>query len=332
MRLAVPQELEVTGLSISERYFQELPRLRGALRLWTICLTLEAKTIDAGAIVSGRVKTYRSTLGKVHRKAGAPRSWESLGDLVALKVVFPTQRGADAFTKLVSSRPDWNPILDEKVSAADELKYRSDQFDLSWQRVSDKAGDAIKTEVQVRTAAADAWYVVDHRLRYKGAVTLPEVYKRRVLRLLILTELFDDEVEAVIAHQSTMAEYKVARLYEKLTDSYERVTNGYSASSRPDGLLEILLLAYAEHEIEQLDAIVAQFCDDLGSKLNEIVKNHFYGEPYFVETRDWVYYEPETLLVAERTRRAPARLRAAISGTNYEDLLSPMMTALSELR
>src|SRR5690606_359864 len=97
-----PEGLDMSAVTISERYFQELPRLRAALRIWREEVEVGATALDASAVVSGRVKTHRSVLGKVYRK-GKPRSWESLGDLVALKAVFPTERGMLQFTEQVEA-------------------------------------------------------------------------------------------------------------------------------------------------------------------------------------------------------------------------------------
>lgn len=191
---------------ITQRYALEIAVLSEALDKWEDRLRLQAEAFDSGAMVGGRVKSLRSVIGKVYKDPSRPRDWSSLKDLVALKVVFPTQSGVEIFSNWLSSQSAWSPDLDEKIPAPHELKYQSKQFDLTDPEVQQSDGSSLRLEVQVRTAAVDAWYVVDHRLRYKGAVQLPSLLQRRILRLIVLTELFDEEVTAVIEEQAILPE------------------------------------------------------------------------------------------------------------------------------
>jgi ppGpp synthetase/RelA/SpoT-type nucleotidyltranferase len=316
----------MTTSDVSQRYFDELPHLKRALQACEQRVSIAAREIDPAVVVSGRVKSHRSVLGKIYRK-GRPRTWESLGDLVALKAVLPTERGVNEFTKWVSSQSAWHPVLDNKTSAPNELAYQAKQFDLYWDELLDSAGVPIKVELQVRTAAADAWYVVDHRLRYKGTVALPSDLERKLYRLIVLTELFDQEVEAVIAQQASLPEYGVARLYEQLTRTVERLTDGRAKSSRPEALLELLLKAYAEDELPLIQEEMTAFIEVHEARLKGILDAHSYASNDFVEERDWMYYEPEALLVAERAMSRPAMLRAAIRNSDFESVLEPMISA-----
>ena len=311
---------------ISERYSAERPHLKDALKWWKNALRPAALSIDQGAIVSGRVKTHRSVIGKIYRATGVVRTWESLGDLVALKVVFPTDRGVNEFATWLDNQRRWSPKLDEKLGQPAELKYRSKQFDLVSDECLDSRGEPIKIEVQVRSAVADAWYVVDHRLRYKGIVTLPENLERKLLRLIVFTELFDEEIEAVISQQAGLPEYAVAQLYEQITRSYDELVDGYAKTSRPEALLECLMQAYVDDEMDNLPGQIQGFVAEHGTKLKEVIDDHLHGSPSFLEVKDWLYYEPECLLIAERSFTRPAKLRAAIANSDFEMLIEPMIS------
>jgi ppGpp synthetase/RelA/SpoT-type nucleotidyltranferase len=310
---------------ISERYFVERSYLNDALASWEKTLQPVASKVDAGGIVSGRVKSHRSVMGKVYRVANRPRTWESIGDLVALKVIFPTERGVTEFSGWLNSQTQWSPKLDEKVGEPDELKYRSKQFDLVSDSNFDSTGEPICVEVQVRTAVADAWYVVDHRLRYKGMVALPAGLERKLLRLTVLTELFDEEVEAVIAKQVELPEYAVARVYEQITREYDELVNGFAKTSRPEALLECLMQSYTEEEMPGLLVRLHEFVVSHGEAVRSVVTDHLHGSPNFVEHRDWLYYEPESLIVAERSLNKPALLRSATNNSDFDFVLGPMM-------
>jgi ppGpp synthetase/RelA/SpoT-type nucleotidyltranferase len=314
----------VTAATVSERYFHELPQLKASLELWKDLVRRGADLFDVGALVDGRVKSHRSVLGKVYRRA-KPRTWESLGDLVAIKAVFATQRGADQFTDWVNLQESWHPRLDVRRSDADRLSYQSYQYDLWSDQSVDSTGAPVKVELQVRTAAADAWYVVDHRLRYKGAVALPSDLERKLFRLIVLTELFDEEVEAVIERQASLPEYGVARLYESLVREVDEVIDGHAKASRPEGLLELVLSAYTDEEVAAVESVVGQFVDANRPKLREVVMGHLHESQAFVESRDWIYYEPEALLIAERALNRPALLKDRIRGSDFEEVLLAMV-------
>lgn len=324
--------MNATVSTLTARYLQEESFLDAALLAWNDLLLPEARRVDSGAVVSGRVKSYRSFLGKAYRKVGEVRSWKQFGDLVALKVVFPTRQGVEEFTEWLNSRGDWHPALDEKEGSPTELKYQSKQFDLWSADITDSTGNALKIEVQVRTAASDAWYVVDHRLQYKGIVELTPDLQRKLARLIVLTELFDEEVDAVIKQQATLPEYAAARLYEELVRLSDALFSGYVRTTRPEGLLELILRAYTEVELESIIKCIGEFTEANSDRILGLFAMHHRGAESFVEERDWIYYEPESLLIAERSARKPALLRATIMGSDFQPVIEPMLETFRSLR
>ncbi|TQL45046.1 ppGpp synthetase/RelA/SpoT-type nucleotidyltransferase [Homoserinimonas aerilata] len=317
--------------SLTERYFEERDALDNALDEWSRQLLAFAHTVDPAATVSGRVKSYRSMLGKAYRVASKVRSWSEFGDLVALKAVFPTSRGVTEFSEWLLDQAAWNPVLDDKQGEPTELKYKSNQFDLESSEIRDSRGEPLKIEVQVRTAVSDAWYVVDHRLQYKGIVELPSDLQRKLNRLIVLAELFDEEVEAVIARQIGLPEYAVARLYDGLVRISETLVDGQTRASRPEGLLELILSSYAEEEMESLETTVNAFVAEHGEALRAVIQRHIYGAHSFVESRDWIYYEPEAILIAERARVKPSLIRAKVAGSDFESVIGPMIVELKSI-
>lgn len=312
--------------SLTERYFAERSALDAALSAWKSQISIGARKFDSGAIVSGRVKSYRSVLGKAYRSAGTVRAWSEFGDLVALKAVFPTTRGVTEFSEWILEQAGWCPSLDEKPGLPSDLKYQAKQFDLVSAEIKDSEGQPLRIEVQVRTAVSDAWYVVDHRLQYKGIVELPSDLKRKLNRLIVLAELFDEEVEAVLTRQVELPEYGVARLYDELIRLSEELFDGHTRTSRPEGLLELVLSAYNEEELEFLEASIKSFAAANGASLQGIITRHLHGSDSFVEHRDWIYYEPEVVLIAERASVKPSLLKATISGSDFEQFITPMIS------
>nr|WP_255622081.1 RelA/SpoT domain-containing protein [Tessaracoccus sp. OS52] len=291
----------------------------------------QAEQFDRGARVSGRIKSYRSVYGKLRRNPDSPRTWDSLGDLVAFKAIFPTPAGADQFTVWLSEQDQWHPVLDDKLCEPHELKYRSKQFDLYSHDVTDSKGQPLKIEVQVRTSAVDAWYVVDHRFKYKTVVPPTEDMQRKLNRLIVLTELFDQEVGEVERKRREDPEFAKDRLYESLITTSERLTKGQTSTSRPEGLLETLLTVFVE-DADSLPAQIEAFVNETEADLIRIFSEHLNSSDEYVEEVDWIYHEPEAVLIAERAVRRPQQLLAAVEHSNYRAEVDPMVEAFEALR
>lgn len=320
----------MTQESLSKRFKEEQLALEEAYDFWHKVLLDQAKEIDSNAEVSGRIKSHRSIIGKAYRNPGNPRVWEDFGDLVGLKAIFPTTRGVESFSEWLLEQQDWSPVLDDKKGAPSELKYQAKQFDLASRDITDSKGKPIKIEVQVRTAASDAWYVVDHRLKYKGIVELPDELKRKLNRLIVLTELFDEEIEAVLSRQAELPEYAAARLYTDLVHFFEVMFTDQIRASRPEGLFELLLSAYEENDFDSLTLYLRDFFSRHKNQLLPVIENHHIESANYVEHRDWLYYEPETLLIAERSLTKPAMLANVIRNSDFEFVISGMMTEFQD--
>ncbi len=316
---------------LTDRYQAELPHLEAALNAWKSNLLHLAQPIDQNVLVDGRVKKLQSILVKAYKDGPAsPRTWDAFGDLVALKVVFPTLAGAAIFTKQLKQSAQSSGIsctLDSRRSAPGKLEYSSDQFDLCDPGICDAAGNGLKVEVQVRTVASDAWYMVDHRLRYKNATKLPEDLQRRVLRLIVLTELFDAEVDSLIKDVNAYESDTPAGLFNRVKELFTDFTKSYTPSKRPEGLFETLLSAYTENDqlalVDNLRTLLARD----GVRLRQVMNEHKHGAENYVEKYDWLYMQPEVLLVADLARK-PRLLASTVENTDFEQLVSNMADEL----
>lgn len=316
---------------LSDRYQAEAPFLLQGLKDWKDKLRSLARSIDHNVVVDGRVKQLHSVLGKAYKNGpDSPRSWESFGDLVALKVVFPTRAGSDAFTDALEARAKEDGFftkLDRRVSKPDELAYAANQFDLCDEALKDSTGSGIKVEVQVRTVAGDAWYMIDHRLRYKGATELTDEMERRVLRLIVLAELFDSEVDSLIRDVQDLESAQLAGLFSEIRKIFSEFTSLYTKAARPEGLFEQLVSAYPEAEREDLAERIRNLLAEDGDRLKQVMGDHTFGSSNFVERYDWLYMQPESLLVADLARR-PRMLASAVRGSDFEYMIMPMIDHL----
>jgi ppGpp synthetase/RelA/SpoT-type nucleotidyltranferase len=316
---------------LSDRYALEEPHLLNALKEWKKALRSLAQPIDQNVVVDGRVKQLRSLLSKAYKNGPtSPRSWETFGDLVALKAVFPTRVGAETFTDLLQSTADANGIwckLERRVPEPNKLAYAANQFDLCDSSISDAGGSGIKVEVQVRTVAADAWYMIDHRLNYKGATKLSDGLQRRVLRLIVLAELFDSEVDSLIRDVKQFESDQLAGLYNEINEVFSAFTQSYAPAARPEGLFETLLSAYSAPDREQLVERIRALIANDGDHLRQVMSEHRAGAKNYVEQYDWLYMEPEALLVADLAKR-PRHLASVVQNTDFDRIVTGMIDEL----
>ncbi|MGJ0383716.1 hypothetical protein [Paenarthrobacter nicotinovorans] len=316
---------------LSDRYAIEKPFLEKALDDWKDKLRHLAVTIDHNVVIDGRVKHLRSLLGKAYKNGPeSPRPWHAFGDLVALKAVFPTRRGSEQFTDLLVRTAGATGVtckLERRVPEPSELAYAANQFDLCDPEIADANGSGIKVEVQVRTVAADAWYMIDHRLNYKGATKLSDDLQRRVLRLTVLAELFDSEVDSLIRDVKKFESDKLAGLYNQINEVFNAFTQSYAPAARPEGLFETLLNVYSETDRDHIIERLQQLIKDDGDRLRRVMSDHRVGGRSYVEQYDWLYMEPEALLVADLAKR-PRKLLSAIKHTDFDRILANMIEEL----
>lgn len=317
---------------LSDRYMEELPHLQVGLDQWKENLLKLAHEIDPNAHVDGRVKKLPSLLTKAYKNGPEnARPWEAFGDLVALKAIFPTVGGAAAFSDLLESECQTRSIsceLDRRRPSPEKLEYSSDQFDLCDPEICDGQGNGLKVEVQVRTVAGDAWYMIDHRLRYKNATKLPSDLQRRVLRLIVLTELFDSEVASLIKDVNKFESETSAGLFNKVRKIFTDFTQSHAPALKPEGLFEILLSVYSEDDRKTLDAKIQDLVSQDGDRIRKVFSEHAYGAEDYVEKYDWLYMQPEALLVADLARK-PRLLASAVANTDFDLIVNNMADELS---
>lgn len=311
---------------------EELPHLQVGLDQWKENLLKLAHEIDPNAHVDGRVKKLPSLLTKAYKNGPEnARPWEAFGDLVALKAIFPTVGGAAAFSDLLESECQTRSIsceLDRRRPSPEKLEYSSDQFDLCDPEICDGQGNGLKVEVQVRTVAGDAWYMIDHRLRYKNATKLPSDLQRRVLRLIVLTELFDSEVASLIKDVNKFESETSAGLFNKVRKIFTDFTQSHAPALKPEGLFEILLSVYSEDDRKTLDAKIQDLVSQDGDRIRKVFSEHAYGAEDYVEKYDWLYMQPEALLVADLARK-PRLLASAVANTDFDLIVNNMADELS---
>ncbi|MCA1982972.1 RelA/SpoT domain-containing protein [Nocardioides nematodiphilus] len=270
--------------------------------------------------VIGRVKTARSLIRKLRERPNEPRTWDSITDKVGVRVICTSRMDCDAATQLISDGP-WTVLKTErKTGKHDKLFYPGIHVEIQSGNAVDHAGSRITCEVQIRTRAQDAWAVASHKLTYKGAVVPPKRMRRLVDRLTVFVEVFDDEIHRLFKKRGKLPMYVEAVALEKLEETYERLSGEPAEGAKDLSIVAILMAAYDDSEKLAVTDLVDQYCGSTAG-IAEVIQAHSYNAEGYRDQADWLFTQPEVLLVLERARAKPYLLLNAVANTDLEDVV-----------
>jgi ppGpp synthetase/RelA/SpoT-type nucleotidyltranferase len=180
------------------RYKAERPRYARAAKAVKVELEEIARTSQIQVTVLAREKDVASYRAKVVEK-GYEDAWGEVTDKAGARVIVSMPSDVDAFVTAI--RESGLNVLGEPedkrvVTDPEKLSYSGVHVQVQ-APAEDDDSEPIECEIQVRTAAQDAWSVVSHKLLYKPVVDLPKTEQHAIYRLVALMELFDLEVERV---------------------------------------------------------------------------------------------------------------------------------------
>ncbi|WP_341925253.1 RelA/SpoT domain-containing protein [Nocardioides psychrotolerans] len=271
--------------------------------------------------VIGRVKTARSLIRKLRERPNDPRSWESITDKVGVRVICTTKADCNNATDLLCSGP-WAVRKKErkKPQRHDHLFYPGIHLDLEAPEVFDHTGAPVFCEVQIRTRAQDAWAVASHKLTYKGAITPPKKMQRLVVRLTIFVEVFDEEIHRLFKKRAKLPMYAEALVLEHLESRYEEVSGDPAEGAKDLSIIAILMNAYDDDEKPRVSELIDAFCSSQEGLL-ELVREHSLNAEGYRDRSDWLFTQPEVLVVLERAQAKRHRLLSAVMHTDLEDIV-----------
>lgn len=134
-------------------------------------------------------------------------------------------------------------------------------------------------ELQVRTLGQAAWAVAGHDLTYKppAGVEVPWQLRRKMQRLLALTEIFDESVNEVRTELQRLDGYSTAVVRDALRSIWARFSSSTGSAVTTEAVLERFL---ADLDLggttEQLVEALRRFADENHERIGRLLDN--YGE------------------------------------------------------
>jgi ppGpp synthetase/RelA/SpoT-type nucleotidyltranferase len=310
-----------TALSTADIYSASKPALDSALVAYELAVKSIVKPVAGEHYVSGRVKAKRSLIRKLAKDGnGSLRSWEQITDKVGVRVICSTKRDRKAAAAALQ-RHGWAKCeREDKRAKTQGLAYTGVHVTVHDGVQRDSEGLPILCEVQIRTRAQDAWSVVSHKLTYKGLIDLPKKFQRVVWRLTVLTEIFDDDIQRMFKKRESLPAYEVARAVEYLDDKYETLLGEPGGAVDDLDIMTVLWNAYTNEERSRFSDLIASFVERTPG-LKGKLRAHQPGEPGYMDSRDWLFTQPEVLAVLERGVNNEHLLMHAVANTDLLDVV-----------
>lgn len=188
--------------------------------------------------VEHRTKKPGSFMAKVVDKGQEyqPDPLEAMKDKVGIRVEFlhlaDVRRLVALFEEGVEGIEEAKIEAIVPVHGVDGLGYNGVHIDMRPSHLPDGLEpEYAVAELQVRSMGQGLWATASHDIDYKPLFELETDQKRRIRRLSVLTELFDEEVADVTNEILTDDRYPHARLLEALR--YARATLGRPSTAHP---------------------------------------------------------------------------------------------------
>lgn len=282
-------------------------------------------------MITGRVKSGRSVVRKIHEQAEAFPTWDSVRDKVGLRVICSTK--ADCHTVWGLLRNELHVVREEeKTGEYDRLFYPGIHLDVENPDVKDFRSLVVPAEVQVRTRAQDAWAVVSHKFLYKPGIPSPPKVNRMIQRLVVVMEMFDDDVQLASElrqqHRKEDPMLDTMLHAENLEEVYQNLTDE-PAIIGDHAILEQLLTAYEPADRDRVSTLVNSYVSGARFEVIALLERHQPDSPAFDEARDWLYCTPEVLIVLERARSAHWMLYEAVNRTAIESAVRNVCASAS---
>lgn len=281
------------------------------------------------AHIEVRAKTVASFVKKIHLKNYAD-PWEQITDKVGGRVIVKTLNDLDLVKALIETEPGDVRVLSvedkRETSEADRLSYSGIHFQVVVPGVTTSQGEPIECEIQLRTKAQDLWSVPSHELIYKGVIEPSMATRRRVLRLSVLAEMFDEEVRLAMAEIAADARYEAAVLLRAAESMYLNFVAEPGEEELSLEVLDIIGAALPKDRRAYPD-LLRSFTEANRAKITSLLSTYGVYTPFAEQYAYWLFSQPESLVAFERIDTAPLALASAVSGTEIEDAVRPLYAA-----
>jgi putative GTP pyrophosphokinase len=313
-----------------KRYLRELPQFLNAAHQMESRLVEVRRLAGVRAEIEAREKSIVSVIKKLHLKGSDYQDpWLDLTDKVGARLITETLRDLSKVRAVFE-----DPIcplrvvrIEDKSTEADEnmLFYPGIHVQVIVPGVMTSEDEPIECEVQLRTKAQDLWSVPSHQLVYKPLIEAPREIRRRVLRLSVLVEIFDEEVRDAMAEVESIPGYEEAVLLRTAEGLYFTFVSEPGDQELSFEVLDRLGPILPQNDdVSEFATHLSEFAEANRPKLSEAYRQ--FG-PYSAFAGEWAYWlvsQPESIIVWFLISSAPMQLAEVVRSTDLEGAMSQL--------
>lgn len=290
------------------------------------------RTLRISAVVESREKNIGSFVKKVYLNRYR-EPWEEVTDKVGARIIVGTlqdvQKLRAALEDGAASELAARDIVDKSEDApADKLHYPGVHAQVTVPGVRTTDDQPIEAELQLRTKGQDLWAVVSHKLDYKGAIVPAKRTRRRILRLSVLSEMFDEEVTTAMNELAADPAYVSARYLQLAEAEYLRFVG-----EPGNDLLSLEVISTIQHALraDQSSEAYAQdlreFVDHHVDKLQDVYDRFGLFTVWAQQSAYWLFSQPESTMVFHLIETRPIALAEAVRGSELENVAGRLYAA-----
>ena len=260
--------------------------------------------------VSARAKDPRSFHKKIIVKKYFNDPFAQVTDKCGVRVVVQAPRDVDSLCNALEVELGDDLLhIEDKREVIDPTRLGYSGVHVQTRAHSPTLGE-VECEVQLRTAAQDAWSIVSHQILYKPILELPTDMQHRAYRLVALVEMFDEEVQRLMDAADTAPGSEVADLLGVAEDAYLGLAHSPSNPELSVIVLQGVADAFSESERKNYSDLLQAFVEAERPKLESLFRE--YGPHSDVSySPDYVLFgQAESVILLERLTAKPHLLVA----------------------
>lgn len=292
-----------------ERFSKERPRYEEAAKEVAKRVQEAADEAEIKCTVTPRAKDVRSFHKKIFAR-GYADPWEDVTDKAGVRAVVSSAREVDELQDRIQLEfgSDLLRVEDKRqVTDPAKLAYSGLHVQVIAQHETNDH-EAIECEIQLRTAAQDAWSIVSHRLLYKPVLSLPPKLQHAMYRLVALVEMFDEEVQRIIDELPNLPGSEVVDLLDIAEGKFLSLAHSPSNSEVSLIILQAIAGSIDEAERANYEALLTAFVDSEHDRLEELYKQYGAHSVVSYVPSYLLFGQAESLILLERLNTRPHAL------------------------
>lgn len=310
-----------------ERFTAEWDKFQGAADKVAGRVRAAADHAGISVAVSARAKDVRSFHKKIFIK-GYGDPWAQVTDKAGVRAVVHKANDVDLLVSRLKCEfgPDLLSVEDKReVRDPAILSYSGVHVQVVAERESDLR-EVIECEIQVRTAAQDAWSIVSHQVLYKPLLELPRKVQHSIYRLVALVEMFDEEVQRVMNMLPELPGAEVLDLLEVAEDKFLALAHSPSNREVSVRIIQAIADSFEEPERRDYGAILEAFIDSERYRLQLLYEEYGAHSVVSYVPSYLLFGQAESLILLERLTIKP---HALVARWRESDLPDEYLEALA---